>query len=346
MVRARQRRQLGRTKSITRSRVAVVGCGRRFASSIEPTLTALKSRIVLIVDPDRRARNRVIGSLRDDNVLEADFLTPHALDESSPDAIIISSPSGLHYQHAMISLSHRIPTFVEKPLACSAADARALSLLGAGLLAISEQRIHRLDIRLARSIIRSRLLGKIHRLTYYDSVAPYHTFKATWRNDQRLAGGGVLLDLGYHTVGAIQWLLQEDTSNFTVAFAEFERAGLRIESEARATCTWGNVEIGLDIRLDQEHPREELTVYGSRAMFRIARDRAGRPVSTITLRTVRRGTLKTHVMLGNRYDSEVLRSFISGGLGAVDRLARHVVTLEFLEQIYGHVTGGIAPCGS
>lgn len=343
MIHTRLRRQSGRTKNASRSRVALVGCGRRSASVIEPALIALKARAVLVVDPDREARNRVIGRLGDDHSIEADVFTPEVLDQARPDAVIISSPSGLHFRQAMTSLKHGIATFVEKPLACNAADARTLSALGSDLLEISEQRIHRRDIRLVDILIRSGALGKIRRLGYYDSVAPYRKFKNTWRNDPELACGGVLLDLGYHTIGTIQWLLRQDNENFTISFTRFQQDGLEVESRVQAVCTWGGVEIDLDIGLDQESPQEELTVYGSRATLKITRDRTKQSVSTASL--VRRCCVKNvEISLGNCYDSKVLSSFISG-INVADRTARHVMTLEFLEKIYKHTTGGIAQCG-
>jgi predicted dehydrogenase len=304
---------------------------------------ALRARAVLVADPDPEARARVIGGLGSGTVMGIDVLTPQALMETTPDAVIISSPSGLHYTHAIMALSQGLPTFVEKPLACTAADATALSHIGGDHLVISEQRIYRRDIRLVRALIRSGCLGRIHRLTYHDSVAPYPKQAGNWRDNPKLAGGGVLLDLGYHTIGTIQWLLDQGAGDFTVFSAQFSKNG-PVESEAKATGEWGNIEIDLDIRLDQTRPREELTIYGTRAEAQLRRYRAGRRISLINLRALRGGSLNMWVALGGQYDNKALRKFVSNA-HVTDRSASHVETLKVLELIYMHATKGvIAAC--
>ena len=97
-------------------RVALVGCGHRFAASVAPTVAQAKALVVLAADPDPVARSKVasMASCASDLILAAG-LSREQLIEAGAQAIIISSPSGLHYEHCMIALSCALPTFVEKP---------------------------------------------------------------------------------------------------------------------------------------------------------------------------------------------------------------------------------------
>src|SRR5689334_3586779 len=92
-------------------RVALVGCGQRFAVSVAPTLAQAKASVVLAADPDPEARSMVasIAPCAGDLILAAS-LSRHKLIEAGAQAIVISSPSGLHFEHCMIALSCGLPT--------------------------------------------------------------------------------------------------------------------------------------------------------------------------------------------------------------------------------------------
>lgn len=315
-------------------RVALVGCGHRFAASVAPTLWDADALVVLAADPDPRARTRVasIAPHRDDLILSP-RLTQQQLIASGADAVVISSPSGLHFEHCAIALSCGLPTFVEKPLACSVPDAETLHECSEGLLVASEQRIHREDLGYIRSVIRSGALGEIIELHYHDSVIPAPHFASTWRNDPRLAGGGVLLDLGYHTVGSVQWLLNLRSEDMAVTEALLTTRSLRVEEAAQITCAAAGTAISLDIRLVEMSPREVVMARGSRGELRLERERRRPPVADISLMIDGDRPERVRLTLDNRTDSKSLLDFLCGR--AEDSwLRRHVEALEFLGQVY------------
>jgi predicted dehydrogenase len=317
-------------------RVALVGCGRRFATSVAPTLWVSGARVVLAADPDVQARLRVasIAPHSDDLTLAAS-LTPQQLTSSRADAVIISSPSGLHYEHCAMALSCGLPTFVEKPLACTVPDARVLHASSGGLLAASEQRTHREDLRYVRSLIKSGTLGEIVELRYEDSITPAPHFARSWRNDPRLAGGGILLDLGYHTVGSVQWLLDVSSTAMAVTHASLTTSTLRVEDAAKITCMAGETRVSLDIRLVEASPREVLVAEGTQGVLRLERLRSGPAAARVSLSLNGAGTRHRSLPLDGRTDSESLLDFLCGR-AEPSWLARHVDALEFLEQAYEH----------
>jgi predicted dehydrogenase len=325
------------TVEIAYRRVALVGCGQRFAVSVAPTLAQAKALVVLAADPDPEARSKVASmALCASDLILAASLSRQQLIEADAQAIIISSPSGLHFEHCMIALSCGLPTFVEKPIACTTPHAAALQVASQGRLVASEQRVYREDLGYVRSVIESGVLGEISELNYHDSIIPAPHFNRTWRNDPQLAGGGVLLDLGYHTVGCVQWLLGLKSGDLVVTGARLTTSGLQVEDAAEVLCQVGDTKISLDIRLVRLAPREVIVIKGSRGELRMYRERRTRSaVADISFAVNGESPSHLAVPLEQRIDSKSLLDFLRGGTGA-DRLDRHIVVLELIEQAYEH----------
>jgi predicted dehydrogenase len=318
----------------TYRRVALVGCGKRFEASVAPTLRRAGAVVVLAADPDPYALDRVssIAPYASDLIL-ARHLTSDDLVSSGADAIVICSPSGLHFQHCGIALSCGLPTFVEKPLACTAPTARALRAASQGRLVASDQRSYREDLSYARSLIGSGALGEILELRYHDFMVPAPHFSRTWRNDPRLAGGGILLDLGYHTVCSMQWLLGLKSDDIAVTKARLTASSLRVEEAAEILCRAGGIEITLDIRLVRLAPREQVVIRGSRGEMRVDRERKRPSVADISVAIDGEEPLHLGLRLDERTDSGSLLDFLRGRTDA-DRLDRHIEALDFLERAY------------
>jgi predicted dehydrogenase len=317
-------------------RVAVVGCGRRFATSVAPTLREVRSVVALAVDPDPQAHTRVTQIASSDaNLILSTTLDREQLIDSGVDAVIICSPSGLHFEHCEIGLSCGLPTFVEKPLACTVPEAVHLRAASQGLLAASEQRVHREDLAYAREVIQSGRLGELTELYYHDSMVPAPHFASTWRNDPELAGGGILLDLGYHTVGSVQWLLGVRSQGMAVTQAHLTTGTLQVEEAAQIACTADGIKIALDIRLVSASPREIIVAKGSQGELRLERERKRPPVSEIFLAIDGCDPDYRQMRLKDSTDSKSLLDFLCGRTEA-SWLRRHVDALEFLGQVYAY----------
>lgn len=303
----------------------------------------------LIVDPEPKARELVAAKAASSALGEpvsVGRLTWQVLRDAAPDAVIIASPSGLHFEQAVLALSCGLPTFVEKPLACTATHGRILQTMGDGLLVVAEQRTHRTDLRLVRSLIEADRLGEILSIEYGDSISPSPTFAESWRNDLWLAGGGVLTDLGYHTIGALQWLLGDIVDivdRFSVVSAKLSFGTLKVECRARVRCTFGGIETFLDIGLAEDRPQEVLRVRGSTAEVRVARSRRNKLLSTITVRRAGRLPTSVRARLDPLHDIRALENFLAGTSGP-HHLARHVRTLELISSMYEKANERLPRC--
>jgi predicted dehydrogenase len=336
-------------------RIAVVGCGKRFSSAIAPALVRLGVQPVLLVDPSPSALDDALASLEaNGRPFLAHKADEETLREAGPDAVIIASPSGMHFRHASTALELGLAAYVEKPMTRTAKEGQRLvdtvdARAAQGTLArlsVSEQRTYRPDLLFIRRLLQSGDFGELRRVTYYDSIARTPHFAASWRNDPDLAGGGVLFDLGYHTVATLHWLLCRepcDARRFAVECAWVWHGDLHVEEGARVVAVAAAVEVELTVRLDGHDGvgQERLTVEGSQGSATLVRHRAKGSVSTLTLS--RRSRSRTMAFdIDQRFDTESLRDFVrtSPRLAPAEQLPRHIRTLEFIEQAYAAAQGG------
>jgi predicted dehydrogenase len=106
----------------TRPRVAVIGAGY-WGKNIVRNLAAL-SALAAVVDRDRSTA-QALGAQYGAAVVGFD----EVLADGSIDAVAIATPAVLHYEHAKAALEAGKHVFVEKPLACSLAEAEELVTL-------------------------------------------------------------------------------------------------------------------------------------------------------------------------------------------------------------------------
>jgi UDP-N-acetyl-2-amino-2-deoxyglucuronate dehydrogenase len=126
------------------------------------------------------------------------------------DAVAIATPSGLHPGQALAALRHGKHVLVEKPIALSNADARAVveEAKRRGLVAgtVSQRRFEP-TVRAVRDAVEAGALGTVAMIvaegfyfrpqSYYDSAA--------WRGTIEL-DGGVLMNQAIHTIDLLRWI--------------------------------------------------------------------------------------------------------------------------------------------
>ena len=140
--------------------------------------------------------------------LELGFATDRA-EELLPrvDVVCVNSPNALHAEHAMLAARAGKHVIVEKPLAVSLEQGRALveacRAAGVGLAYAEELPFVPKFVR-AREIARSGDLGELLHVWQRESHGgPY----SPWFFSREEAGGGVLMDMACHGVELVRWLL-------------------------------------------------------------------------------------------------------------------------------------------
>jgi predicted dehydrogenase len=179
------------------------------------------------------------------------------------DGVVIATPSALHAEHAIAALERGLPVFVQKPLARTADEARAVVEAARAadvLLGVDLSYRHVEAFRAARAVLPE--LGEIFaaELTFHNAYGP----DKAWFRDPSLSGGGCVIDLGTHLVDLAVWLLdlEPQTVNSRLVGAPVETWATAELDHVRIACSW-DLHAGCDAVI-------EVVVHGANGGVRVA----------------------------------------------------------------------------
>jgi len=159
------------------------------------------------------------------------------------DFLDISTPPSEHAALCHLALDRGLHVVCEKPIATSAADARAMiahATAARRVLFPSHNYRHAPVIRLVRELLDRGTLGAIHLVTL-QTFRPTHArgvsdWQPDWRRSRRYSGGGIAMDHASHSFYlAFDWLGSYPTS---VSAHVEHRAGLDTEDGFSCTATF------------------------------------------------------------------------------------------------------------
>lgn len=133
------------------------------------------------------------------------------LDTLKPEAVVISSPHGLHFQHIMDALDRGCHVHTEKPMVCTVDHAKQViaKVEETGLhLMIGYQRHLSPTYQYCRQVVQSGELGRVNFVAAHQSQNWYRNQQGKWRQDPFLGGGGQLNDSGSHLIDILLWVLE------------------------------------------------------------------------------------------------------------------------------------------
>ena len=168
--------------------------------------------------------SRLVAVMRRDRALAEDFACRHGVpryyddadalvNDPEVDAVYVATPPGTHLEHALRACRAGKPAYVEKPMARNHAECmtmvRAFEAARVPLFVAYYRRA--LDrFRVAREIVSSRRIGVVTGVAYR-YAAPHHrgldSTRLPWRVVAEHAGGGLVLDLGCHTLDVLDFVL-------------------------------------------------------------------------------------------------------------------------------------------
>lgn len=182
-------------------RLALIGCGALVQQHLLPALRRISWAPAVLVDPVARnldAAARIAGKPR--GLITVPDWTAAA---DAFDAAIVATPHALHGPLGVALAKAGKHVFMEKPLAMSAGEARASvaaaeasgTILSVGLL---RRYLH--VTRWTRALIQSGILGDIRRVSVREGFVFNWATSTDGLLRPELAGGGVLMDTGAHTI--------------------------------------------------------------------------------------------------------------------------------------------------
>lgn len=261
-------------------RLAIIGCGAVAEQAYVPALRRIGWMPTLLVDPNRE-RTKLVSKLFKGVPIAVDI--GEFVDDI--DVAIVSVPHNLHAQISIPLLQRGIGLLVEKPMATT--ETEAVSMIeaaekGNAILSVGLFRRFLHGARWVKSGIEQGLIGEIRSFDVREgSVYAWPvTSDSFWRKEK--ASGGVLIDIGAHTLDLLLWWLGDSEitnidykddadggveadciANFSLnngatGVVEFSRTRL-LRSSAIIKGTKGMLEIDLTQNKIQAHPSSLLS---------------------------------------------------------------------------------------
>jgi UDP-N-acetyl-2-amino-2-deoxyglucuronate dehydrogenase len=224
-------------------RAALVGCGRISKNHIDAIAAVDGIRLSAVADivPERaRAVGESLGIPWFSSLDEM-------LASAACDVVVVTTPSGLHPEHAIAAAKAGKHVITEKPMAISLAGADAMiaacEAAGKHLFVVKQNRLNP-PVQLLRRAIDKGRFGRIYMANctvwwsrpqeYYDQ-APW---RGTWAYD-----GGAFLNQASHYIDLMQWLLGEPES--VVASTATLARNIEAEDTGAAVVTFKSRAIGV-----------------------------------------------------------------------------------------------------
>lgn len=219
-------------------RVGVVGCGRVVQEGHAPAYAASAGLDVVAVADVSPARRDTVGALLGVPP-EGRVATVAELVDAGVDVVVVATPSATHPVVIAELLRAGVGVVSEKPLAPSAAACDGL-IAQARAQGVGLGVMHNYGWGTAWRFMLDRVdegvLGAPHSFTVVqadDGALPGYSEEAPhWRGRADLAGGGCLLDSGYHFVYLAELLLRSPIACVESAVIETTGRGITVEDRA------------------------------------------------------------------------------------------------------------------
>jgi predicted dehydrogenase len=155
--------------------------------------------------------------------------------------VIVATPNALHAPQAIACLEAGKHVLVEKPIAASLADARAMvgaaARSSAFLMVAHCWRFHE-RVRGLRARIAAGELGEVVKTRGYGVHAGFGP--SGWFTDPALAGGGALLDMGVHAIDTARFLLGEPDADRVCAAVATRYGDYAVDDDGVLLISWSN----------------------------------------------------------------------------------------------------------
>jgi predicted dehydrogenase len=251
-------RPLGRTNetefsgAVIPTRIALVGCGAVSQLYYVPALRQLETNrdieVVAAYDPNPVNLCRVKKYFPAALALD----TFDSVCERGTDLAIIASPPRFHAEQAIRALTAGLAVLCEKPMALTSADANAMIAAARNankVLAIGLYRRFLPAAQIIKTILLSEALGKVESFDCFEGGHFEWPIASADFFAKKASNGGVLLDIGVHTLDLLIWWLGEPVG---VTYEDDAMGG--IDVNCRIQLTFSNGCMG-EVRLSRDWPR-------------------------------------------------------------------------------------------
>lgn len=253
-------------------RVVVAGLTHGHADGF---FTHVKDRhdieIVAIVEPDRKIFDRYATKFAlAAHLWHADL--DEALTATHPQAVLVYTNTFDHRRAVEISAKHAIPVMMEKPLAVSIEDGRAIERAAREakipVLVNYETTWYRSN-HAAYDLVHQNALGEIRKVVVHDGhqgPAKIHVQPEffAWLTDPKLNGAGALFDFGCYGADLMTWLMDGRRPDTVTAVTQhFQPSAYpRVDDEATVVVTYPKAQAIFQASWNWPFDRKDMEIYG------------------------------------------------------------------------------------
>ena len=244
----------------------------------------------------RRTDLRVVGIAEADRQLTAQFAKRYSLEpglfysdleemlrKTHPQAVLAYTNTYDHRRVVEICARYSVPVMMEKPLAVSLEDARAIEKAARAakiqVLVNYETTWYRSN-QAAYDLVHGSAIGEIRKIVVHDGhrgpkeigVGP--EFLA-WLTDPKLNGGGALFDFGCYGADLATWLMDGRRPDSVTAITQQIKPDVypRVDDEATIVLTYPRAQAIIQASWNWPFSRKDMEVYGERGYaITVARD--------------------------------------------------------------------------
>ena len=201
-----------------KTRVAIIGCGGIANGKHMPSLSHVADCEMVafcdIIEWKAVAAAKKFGT--ENALVYTDY--KKLLSEVKPDVVHVLTPNRLHAPITIAALEAGAHVMCEKPMAATAADARAMletARRTGKLLTIGYQNRHRPDSLLMKAECEAGTFGEIY---YAKATALRRRAVPTWGVflNEEMQGGGSLIDIGTHALDLTLWMMDNYRPKYCV----------------------------------------------------------------------------------------------------------------------------------
>jgi predicted dehydrogenase len=209
-------------------RLAIIGAGRIASAYAEIVGSCTEVEAVGVADADPAAAKRLAVEL------DCEAYDSHLglIETARPDAVIMCTPPVTHHEIATDCLRSQVNVMCEKPLATNMTDARkmlAVAASSSAILTMASKFRYVSDVQAARDLVVAGDIGDVVLLE--NTFASRVDMSQRWNSQPEIAGGGVLIDNGTHSVDLIRYFLGPITEVMAVEGRRTQ--GLAVEDTAQ-----------------------------------------------------------------------------------------------------------------
>ena len=184
--------------------LALVGCGRIAQTHLEAIASLAQCELKGVADVRRTAAKSVAEQFGCKTYEDYHQI----LDDNHVDGVVICTPPNTHAEISTFFLENGIHVLCEKPLALSIEDATLMVDTAEKkdcLLMMASKFRYVDDLIKAKGVVDSGILGDI--VLFENVFCSKVDMRDRWNADKGIAGGGVLVDNGCHSVDIARYLL-------------------------------------------------------------------------------------------------------------------------------------------